>query len=165
MHQFQFHFQFWNLNWAAIPILELSWPNATLDWHWTGNKSLPKPMVTRMCCFMVSPGLSKLKYLLRLQIKGSVSADQRRESSLEASIYNVSIWLQWLAPNWRQAVTWTNDHQNFVSVLRHLGLQIKETVQSWLLTSWDTCCQHTQYEPFLLMVFSGELLTRTNSQI
>ena len=36
-----------------------------------------------------------------------------------------------------------------------------ETVQSWLLTSWDPCCQHNHYEPFLLMVFSGELFTRT----
>ena len=42
-----------------------------------------------------------------------------------------------------------------------LGLKLKETVQSWLLTSWDPCCEHNQYEPFLLMVFSGELLTKT----
>ena len=52
-----------------------------------------------------------------------------------------------------------------LSILSHrvstLGLKLKETVQSWLLTSWDPCCEHNQYEPFLLMVFSGELLTKT----
>ena len=52
-----------------------------------------------------------------------------------------------------------------LSILSHrvstLGLKLKETVQSWLLTSWDPCCEHNQYEPFLLMVFSGELLSKT----
>ena len=50
-----------------------NWIDPTLHpmaWRWTGDKSLPKPMVTRICRYMVSPGLSKLKYLLRLQIKG-----------------------------------------------------------------------------------------------
>ena len=36
-----------------------------MAWHWTGDKSLPEPMVTRICHYMVmmvSPGLSNLKY-------------------------------------------------------------------------------------------------------
>ena len=89
---FQFHFQFINFDsisssgiWIELQFQFWNWIDPTLHamaWHWTGNKSLPKPVVTRICCYTVS------------QVKApSASGDQRKQSSLEASIYNISIWL------------------------------------------------------------------------
>ena len=59
------HFQFINFNsisssgiWIELQFRFWNWIDPTLHamaWHWTGNKSLPKPMVTRICCYMVSP--------------------------------------------------------------------------------------------------------------
>ena len=69
--QFQFNFEFWNFNWAAIPFW--NWIDPTLHaitWHLTGDKPLLEPMVTKFYRYMVvSPGLSKLRYLLSLQMK------------------------------------------------------------------------------------------------
>ena len=126
----ELQFQFWN------------WINPTLHamaWHWTGDKSLSEPMVTTIL---------SLNGVTRQVKVSSEPADQRRQ----LKVFNL-LCMKLVLMACTTLVTSHYLNQWWPEFCHHIessGLNTWPVNQgdSPVLTSWDPCCQHTQYELF-----------------
>ena len=131
--RFQFHFQFWNFNWAAIPILELNWPNPAcngvgLNWWQVITQTNGDQNFVAMWCHQASVSL------LHLQIKG------------DSQVLRVQFIMYQFGCN---GLHQTGDKPLPEPVMTRI-LSLYWVIRfhcwackSWLSTSWDLCCQHT----------------------